>query len=95
MFYDVLWYWVGGTERGVWRAVPVSSKEEMEAKEASIHRMGYATRRGKLSVGAPEGPPQEPHCSECGRTGKGYNGKCWRHAALKDMPHAGPPGGRL
>ena len=55
MKYDVVWYWVGGTEAGEWReCVP---DEGLEADRERLKRMGYVAYLGRRSIGPPEGPP--------------------------------------
>lgn len=56
--HDVLWYFVGGINGGKWMPVHCTV-ESIAEHEASVRRMGYVTRRGKLSIGAPEGVPAE------------------------------------
>ena len=56
--YDVLWYYVGGLERGSWKMVSCVP-EDFEANEKLLRLAGYFTRRGRRSIGAPEGAPVE------------------------------------
>lgn len=58
---DALWYYVGGTQRGHWGRVleKFEFEEDIAEYEDRLRRMGYATRRGKLSIGPPDGPPSE------------------------------------
>ncbi len=58
MKYDILYFYKGGTESGEWYPACVLPSEFKEA-EKRLHLAGYFTRRGKRSIGAPEGPPAE------------------------------------
>lgn len=52
--YDVIYFWVGGREVGRWEATLGYSEEML----ADIRRGGRHAVPGKLSIGAPEGPPR-------------------------------------
>lgn len=55
--YDAVYYWSGGRERGEWRFAPAG--DDYRATVASIRRGGRVAFPGKVSIGAPEGPPSE------------------------------------
>jgi hypothetical protein len=57
--YDCIYYYVGGTERGIWRECSIETAVGIEAQIESIERSGYFALRGNRSIGAPEGPPHE------------------------------------
>ena len=64
MDYDVLYYWQGGRENGLWRAagIPISvdkqtQRDVMLDRIADIEAMGYVTNPGLRTIGPPEGPP--------------------------------------
>jgi hypothetical protein len=57
-YYDVLFYYTGGTERGEWREC-LATPAEFPRIEEELRRAGYVSRRGRRSIGAPEGPPAE------------------------------------
>lgn len=50
--YDVVWYWVGGTERGRWFECPWTP----DARE-NVERSGYVAVEGRRSIGKPDTPP--------------------------------------
>lgn len=52
--FDVIYYWVGGTQRGIWKATLGYSEQML----VEIRRMGYHAVAGRRSIGAPEGPPR-------------------------------------
>jgi len=58
MNYDVIYYYNGGTLRGNWHAAEIGP-DGIEATIERIERMGYFCRRGRRSIGAPEGAPSE------------------------------------
>lgn len=49
--HDVVWYWVGGTERGNWNRADKGTAK-------SLRRMGYVAFEGSLSEGPPKQPPK-------------------------------------
>ena len=58
--YDIVYYWVGGTE-GKWReAFPGVFPEYKSIDELidTITRAGYHAVRGTKAIGAPEGAPE-------------------------------------
>ena len=58
---DVVYYWIGGTQEGIWREArfggALDSCKTQTALIARISDMGYVAKRGNTSVGPPEGPP--------------------------------------
>jgi hypothetical protein len=48
--YDCVYYWVGGTERGVWKKADAGTANK-------IRKMGYVAHDGNTSIGPPEGAP--------------------------------------
>jgi hypothetical protein len=53
--YDVVWYWVGGTQHGQWN--PAFPDEGIEEGVRVIERMGYVAHAGRRAIGPPEGAP--------------------------------------
>jgi hypothetical protein len=58
MKYDRVWWWSGGTERGVWRDTPVEQGETAHDLVKRLRQQGYVAVPGSSSIGAPEGPPR-------------------------------------
>ena len=59
---DVVYFWQGGTENGVWNeAMPGvwPSYKDAETLVWELERMGYVAHAGSRSVGPPEGPPSQ------------------------------------
>ncbi len=60
---DAVWYWSGGTMRGEWRrAFPErgpTGELLIEKLIADIERGGFIAIEGKLSIGPPEGAPEQ------------------------------------
>ena len=54
--YDVVWYWIGGSERGSWHGANVDPAGA-ETLRQEVERMGYVAHKGRRSIGPPEGPP--------------------------------------
>lgn len=52
---DVVWFWLGGPERGCWCAADPTPT--VAAQIANIRRGGRVAYPGKRSIGSPEGPP--------------------------------------
>lgn len=72
MKYDVVYYWVGGTESGRWHAAdPFVSKAlggvdgNVQALVERTERMGYHCVPGIRNIGAPEGAPTQKHPGCC------------------------------
>lgn len=49
---DVVWFWMGGRDRGYWCAADAGSRER-------IRQGGRVAHDGLRSIGSPEGPPSE------------------------------------
>lgn len=65
--YDVVWYWVGGTEMGRWHDSPREGQwpeAELRRQREAIRRQGYVAHLGRRSLGAPEGPPTAQEIKE-------------------------------
>lgn len=71
---DVVWYYVGGTERGAWREAAIDfagattqakRRDLAERVRAGIVRMGYHAVLGSTTIGPPEGAPrvQDASCA--------------------------------
>ena len=60
--YDTVYYWTGGSEYGRWNRT-LGYNEQMVA---DIRRQGYVAHPGKLSIGAPEGPPTRKQFEQVG-----------------------------
>ena len=55
--YDCVYWYSGGWALGTWRAV--FGVVDLEACADDLRRQGYCVRLGSLSVGPPEGVPEE------------------------------------
>ena len=53
--YDTVYYWTGGRVYGKWNRT-LGYKPEMLS---DLAKAGYVAHPGKLSIGAPEGPPKD------------------------------------
>lgn len=57
--YDVVYFWLGGRERGEWKAASPNAQDSVGDMVNTLNLMGYVAHRGFLSVGPPEGPPED------------------------------------
>lgn len=57
MRYDRVYFWNGGTEKGMWRETAVVAPETANDLCKRIRNQGYVCMPGNSSIGAPEGPP--------------------------------------
>ena len=67
MKYDVVYYWLGGTEQGRWRAITTALEPESRTPNKLVEnltKMGYVAHRGLRAIGPPEGPPSEAELRE-------------------------------
>ena len=55
--YNTVYYWVGGSQSGQWRATNISPGE-IESTIERLERMGYYAVPGNTNIGPPEGPPR-------------------------------------
>jgi hypothetical protein len=62
---DRVWYWVGGTDQGVWYGVRLEHGSGGPQVQHSLLRMGYHAIIGSAAIGPPEGAPRvlQPGCT--------------------------------
>lgn len=58
--HDALYYYFADGIRSEWRRVDDTFESEwvFERHEERLRKMGFETRRGRKSIGPPEGPPR-------------------------------------
>ena len=68
--YDGICMWTGGRKEGIWSLVTLAPSgrtiEGVASKLQEIRTAGYVCHPGCRSIGAPDGPPEDPEFKALG-----------------------------